>query len=209
MSIASEITRLQNAKASLKTSIESKGVTVPSATTLDGYASLVDSIPTGGQSPTGQYAFPALYGIADVSSYATAITQQFMPKLVRITIGASNHPRSNAARLSYTQQLSDGSDTFVYPQQQVESVSFQSTETTKNLIMVLPGVISIGYFASEHKPTATDDAIPDVSISIDGWSEGTNYKRETYLVKGLANDGTTQIVVGRTYYIYPKVNQPT
>ena len=44
MSIASEITRLQNAKASLKTSIENKGVTVPSATTLDGYASLVDSI---------------------------------------------------------------------------------------------------------------------------------------------------------------------
>lgn len=48
MSIASEITRLQNAKASIKTSIENKGVEVPSATTLDGYSSLIDSITGGG-----------------------------------------------------------------------------------------------------------------------------------------------------------------
>lgn len=48
MSIATEITRLQNAKASIKTSIENKGVEVPSATTLDGYSSLIDSITGGG-----------------------------------------------------------------------------------------------------------------------------------------------------------------
>lgn len=47
MSIATEITRLQTAKADLKTSIESKGVTVPSTTKLDGYPALVDSIITG------------------------------------------------------------------------------------------------------------------------------------------------------------------
>ena len=48
MSIASEITRLQGAKSDLKTSIEGKGVTVPSATKIDGYAALVDQIQTGG-----------------------------------------------------------------------------------------------------------------------------------------------------------------
>lgn len=48
MSIATEITRLQNAKSALATSIEGKGVTVPSSTKLDGYAALVDSIQTGG-----------------------------------------------------------------------------------------------------------------------------------------------------------------
>lgn len=47
MSISTEITRLQNAKASIKTSIENKGVTVPSATKLDGYSTLIDSIQTG------------------------------------------------------------------------------------------------------------------------------------------------------------------
>lgn len=44
MSIASEIIRLQNAKASLKTVIESKGIKVPSSATLDAYPALVDKI---------------------------------------------------------------------------------------------------------------------------------------------------------------------
>lgn len=47
MSIATEITRLQTAKDDLKTAIEAKGVTVPSATTIDGYSALVDQISTG------------------------------------------------------------------------------------------------------------------------------------------------------------------
>ena len=46
MSIATELTRIQQAKADIKTSIESKGVTVPSATTIDGYPSLVNTIQT-------------------------------------------------------------------------------------------------------------------------------------------------------------------
>lgn len=46
MSIASEISRLSSAKSSIKTAIENKGVTVPSATTLDGYAALINNITT-------------------------------------------------------------------------------------------------------------------------------------------------------------------
>lgn len=48
MSIASEISRLQTAKANLKTSIEGKGVTVPSSAKLDDYADYVDAIQQGG-----------------------------------------------------------------------------------------------------------------------------------------------------------------
>ena len=48
MSIATEITRINNAKAALKTAIEGKGVTVPESTTLDGYAALVDALSGGG-----------------------------------------------------------------------------------------------------------------------------------------------------------------
>lgn len=47
MSIQTELNRLQNAKNSLKTAIQNKGVTVPSTTTLDGYAALVQQIETG------------------------------------------------------------------------------------------------------------------------------------------------------------------
>lgn len=48
MSIQSELTRLTNAKAAIKTAIEGKGVTVPDATLLDGMAALIESIEAGG-----------------------------------------------------------------------------------------------------------------------------------------------------------------
>lgn len=48
MSIASEISRLMSAKGDIKTAIESKGVSVPSAATLDQYPSYVDAIQQGG-----------------------------------------------------------------------------------------------------------------------------------------------------------------
>ena len=48
MSIATEITRLQTAKAAIATAIGAKGVTVPPTTHIDGYAALVDQIASGG-----------------------------------------------------------------------------------------------------------------------------------------------------------------
>ena len=48
MSIQSELTRLTNAKAAIKTAIEGKGVTVPDGTLLDGMAALIESIEAGG-----------------------------------------------------------------------------------------------------------------------------------------------------------------
>lgn len=57
MAISDEITRLQTAKADLKTAIEGKGVTVPSSTKLDGYADLVDSIETGGGDNTDEWTY--------------------------------------------------------------------------------------------------------------------------------------------------------
>lgn len=47
MSIASEITRIQGAKSDLKTSIENKGVIVPSSALIDEYAGYVDQIQQG------------------------------------------------------------------------------------------------------------------------------------------------------------------
>ena len=47
MSIASEIERIQTAKASIKTAIENKGVTVDSTKKINEYADLIDAISTG------------------------------------------------------------------------------------------------------------------------------------------------------------------
>ena len=48
MSIQTELTRITNAKAAIKTAIEGKGVTVPDGTMLDGMASLIEAIQAGG-----------------------------------------------------------------------------------------------------------------------------------------------------------------
>ena len=48
MSLQTELTRITNAKAAIKTAIEGKGVTVPDATLLDGMAALIESIEAGG-----------------------------------------------------------------------------------------------------------------------------------------------------------------
>ena len=47
MSIASELTRLQNAKNAISNAIKNKGVSVPSGTKLDGMAPLIGQIQTG------------------------------------------------------------------------------------------------------------------------------------------------------------------
>lgn len=55
MSIQTELTRITNAKAAIKTAIEGKGVTVPDGTMLDGMATLIESIQAGGGTTYGAY----------------------------------------------------------------------------------------------------------------------------------------------------------
>jgi hypothetical protein len=57
MSIASEITRIQSAKNSIKAAIEAKGVTVPASASIDTYADYVSQISCGG----GSYKWVATY----------------------------------------------------------------------------------------------------------------------------------------------------
>ena len=78
MSVATEITRIQGAKADLKASIEAKGVTVPSATLISGYAALVDQIQGGG--------IPDSDGLIDLEivtgdqSGVSSFTLSYLPK---------------------------------------------------------------------------------------------------------------------------------
>ena len=68
MSVQSEITRLENAKAAIKSAIEGKGVTVPEATMLDGMASLIESIEAGGG------GYEVTYGIITPAEDSTTIS---------------------------------------------------------------------------------------------------------------------------------------
>ena len=71
MSIQTELTRITNAKAAIKTAIEGKGVTVPDATRLDGMAALIESIKAGGGS------LIAAGSITPASNGAITITHNF------------------------------------------------------------------------------------------------------------------------------------
>ena len=79
MSVQTEITRIQNAKAAIKEAIEGKGVTVPDATMLDGMAPLIASIQTGGGAPAVSVAMKDVnfydYDGALVASYTLAEAQ--------------------------------------------------------------------------------------------------------------------------------------
>lgn len=75
MSIANEITRLQNAKSAIKTSIEGKGVTVPSTTTLEGYSTLIDSIQTGGGTLTVKTATATMSAVGRTLEFSSLSAQ--------------------------------------------------------------------------------------------------------------------------------------
>ena len=64
MSIQTELTRITNAKAAIKTAIEGKGVTVPSGTLLDGMAALIEAIEAGG----GNFATGTFTTTDDITS---------------------------------------------------------------------------------------------------------------------------------------------
>lgn len=64
MSIQSEVSRLQSAKASLAAAIEAKGVSVPETTKLDGYSDLVEQIEAGGGGGGGSAGVQSLNGLA-------------------------------------------------------------------------------------------------------------------------------------------------
>lgn len=70
MSIASDVTRIESAKAAIKAAIEGKGVTVPDATLLDGMAALIESIETGGGFDFSSVLAGTMY--AESGSYTVA-----------------------------------------------------------------------------------------------------------------------------------------
>lgn len=68
MSIANEISRLNTAKANIKTAIENKGVTVPSAATLDTYPTYINSISQSGGGASSSSPYGEMIDVYDNST---------------------------------------------------------------------------------------------------------------------------------------------
>ena len=87
MSIQTDLTRIKNAKAAIKTAIEGKGVTVPDGTLLDGMAALIDSIEAGGGGVSGiTYGIyiPSVTGRKNTIEHGLGV----VPKLFAICAGS-------------------------------------------------------------------------------------------------------------------------
>ena len=87
MSIATEISRLQTAKADIKTAIEAKGVTVPSNATLDTYDTYVSQIQTGGG-----------------TNYLEQYANRSIPNIITSTQLGTNIGSNMASHLFYDQE---------------------------------------------------------------------------------------------------------
>ena len=114
MSIASEITRLQTAKANIKTAIINKGGTIDDET-LDQYASVIDTISTG----TDISDANALVGdvLINKTFYATSggkktgtmadngtVNTDITTKAQEVTIAGGKHSGSGKVKISSTEQ---------------------------------------------------------------------------------------------------------
>lgn len=85
MSIASELTRIQNAKAGIKSAIEAKGVTVGDGT-IDTYPAKINEIQTGGGSVDEYFNTTANGG----NSYSTGAWMATVKKLPPLTTSGTN-----------------------------------------------------------------------------------------------------------------------
>ena len=104
MSIQTELTRITNAKAAIKTAIEGKGVTVPDGTLLDGMASLIESIQAGSggfeniQTVTGSFTPESLIetptqNLPSINAFTVEHNAGFVPRAAIAytgTYGTSN-----------------------------------------------------------------------------------------------------------------------
>lgn len=92
MSIQTELTRITNAKAAIKTAIEGKGVTVPDGTLLDGMAALIESIQAGGGEENLFGTYFETGSIIPASDITTDYTIKFQRNFSGIK-GNTNDPR--------------------------------------------------------------------------------------------------------------------
>ena len=165
--IAENIQRIQAAKASLKTQIEAKGVTVPSSATIDTYPTYVSQIPAGGgddsvlrdliERDITDIVIPS--GTTRVGDYAfyycSSLTSVIIPDSVT-SIG--QYAFNNCSRLT-TVTIGSGVTS-------IGSYAFQTCYGLTN-VTIGSGVTSIGRQAFYYCSGLTSITIPDSVASID------------------------------------------
>ena len=170
MSIATEITRLQTAKADIKTAIEAKGVTVPSSATVDTYDDYVSQISSGGGSTADTAALKGVIDRSlteiDIPSGITSIGDYAFYHCYDLT--AVTIPNSVTSISDWSFCYCSGLTSVIIPDS-VTSINDNAFNNCRNLasITIGSGVTTIGKSVFLNNYNLTSVSIPDNVTSLD------------------------------------------
>lgn len=231
MSVADEILRIQQAKSDLATSIANKGVTVPAATTIDGYAALVDQIQQGG---TPVLPYDAEVEWIGVRQGAWTALSDYVPTGLGISVDMVatflGYPttsanaiwfaaRSGSTYLSYRVIRYNADNKLVINNANVDAKNYTATYTlsanTTYCIHLGPRTLdispingSVSYFAlsTDHTGTANQNGF---QIGDNGITRGTNLNVYSFTVRNYGEVVLDYIPVrvGQVGYFYDKVSK--
>lgn len=133
MSVATELTRIQTAKSNLKTSIEAKGVQIPSNALISAYSGYVDQIQTGGGgiSPTFTDASYLCYGGRFVDILELLLPYGVTRKYSAMFMNASASGFTQAKINAFTQWVEDNFE--ISPQFNMTQLFSNATGDWSNL----------------------------------------------------------------------------
>lgn len=191
MSIATEISRLQTAKADIKTAIEAKGVTVPSSAKIDVFDDYIAQIPT-----EGSYQSKI---VSPTESSQTVSPDSGYDALSSVTVNAisSTYVGSGIARKSSSDLTASGATVTVpagyYSSQATKSVSSGSA-TAPASISGSSATVSTG--TNTLTLTKTVGVIPSVSAGY--ISAGTAGNSSVSLTASVTTKAAATITPGTT-----------
>ena len=191
MSIATEISRLQTAKADIKTAIEAKGVTVPSSAKIDVFDDYIAQIPT-----EGSYQSKI---VSPTESSQTVSPDSGYDALSSVTVNAisSTYVGSGIARKSSSDLTASGATVTVpagyYSSQATKSVS-NGSATAPASISGSSATVSTG----TNTLTLTKTVRVTPSVSAGYVSAGTAGNSSVSLTASVATKAAATITPGTT-----------
>lgn len=194
MSIATEITRLQQAKADIKTAIENKGVTVPSSATLDAYDGYIDDIPSGG----GNWETIGR-GMVDYTT-PFEIPAEILPHFGSVSVYTYMFlGRGNLKSIDFSGQIyitericqNVGILTLTLPDTllRIGNYAFYGCKSLTEIISEKTTPPTLGTDAFTQCTALTGIYVPDASVS--AYQGATNWIKYASIIKGISERPTT------------------
>ena len=193
MSVATEISRLQNAKADIKTAIEAKGVTVPSSATIDSYNTYINQIQTGGGGGTNyleQYVNRSLSGSINSTQLGTNIGSNMAEYLFygQIKITSVDLTGTGTTKIANSFCTNSHLTSVVVPDTVTEIGNNFCQSSLLNSITIPSSVIKIGsYFLGGSRVTSL--TIPSTVISLGNYC----FNNSSYIQTVIYNANTYSI----------------